>query len=37
MGGACISRHDFEQHLQQVCHQSPIIWQKGLLLPDILS
>lgn len=36
MGGACISRHAFEQHLQQVCTQTPIQWHKGFVHPDVL-
>ncbi|NOL50176.1 leucyl/phenylalanyl-tRNA--protein transferase [Pelistega europaea] len=37
MGGACIPRQSFEQHLQLVCPQAPIQWQKGFVCPDILD
>lgn len=37
MGGACITRDTFEQHLKQVCSQAPIIWEKGVVSPHIIA
>ncbi|WP_159991833.1 leucyl/phenylalanyl-tRNA--protein transferase [Pelistega ratti] len=37
MGGTCISRRDFSLHLDKVCSQPPIIWEKGIIHPQILD